>query len=360
MFKLAKQSDKAVLTIYGYVGGAYLDFRAVNAALDEISKSGLTRLDFHLHTYGGSVFDGNLIYNFLSSFKGEVDIYIDGIAASMGSIIMLAGTRIHIVENGFVMIHRPHLSSGGNADDIESGAKMLRSIETNMKAKLKKRCKADIEGYFDGADHWLDADECIALGLVDDKFDASGILLPIVSKDEVIELGAEGLYKKFAACISETKIQKPKSQMDKESLIKRYNLTGVTAQSSEEDVLAAVDAKIEEGNKIAKAAKTKAIEAAVDQAVEQKKITAEQKAKYVAMGEKLGVEELNSVFADMQAYTSITAQVGGKKEGGESREGWTWADYQAKATAELEAMPKKDPTKFKALYKAEFGNEPEL
>ena len=42
MFKLEKQSDKAVLTIYGYVGGYYLDFRAVNAALEDITKSGFS------------------------------------------------------------------------------------------------------------------------------------------------------------------------------------------------------------------------------------------------------------------------------------------------------------------------------
>jgi len=91
MFKVEKLSDKAVLTVYGYVGGYYMDMRAVNSAISDIQESGYKQLDFHMHTYGGSVIDGNLIYNFLAGFSGNVDIYIDGIAASMGSIIMLAG-----------------------------------------------------------------------------------------------------------------------------------------------------------------------------------------------------------------------------------------------------------------------------
>lgn len=365
MFKLEKQSDKAVLTIYGYVGGYYLDFRAVNAALEDITKSGFSKLDFHIHTYGGTVFDGNLIYNFISSFKGEVDIYIDGIAASMGAIIIMAGTRIHIAENGYLMIHAPRGGASGTAKDLEQSAKLLRSMGKNFSAKLVARTgktEQEVNAWLDGTDYWFDADEAIALKLADDKFDAKGIVAPI-TMDEVKTLGAEAVFNKFAACL-ETESQIPKSEMNKDDLIKRYGLTTVTAQSTDEEVLAAVDAKINASANAAKEATTAAIVAVVDQAIADKKITKEQKDSYVARGEKLGVAELTAVFGDMKPYEPISSHVQGGKGGDgkpkEDRKDWTFDDYQAKAPADLEAMPKNDPETFKAIYKAKFGVTPEI
>ena len=363
MFKLEKQTDKAVLTIYGYVGGMYLDFRAVNSALDEIATAGYTKLDFHIHTYGGSVFEGNLIYNFIAGFKGEVDIYIDGVAASMGSVIMMAGVRIHIVENGFIMLHAPQGGAQGTAKQLEQSAKLLRSIEKNFRSKLIERTgktEQEVAAWMDGTDYWYDADEAIAERLADDKF-ASKAPIPKIEKEDLSALGAEGVYNKFTACLLS---QEPiiKSNMNKEALIARYGLTTVNAQSSDEDIMAAIDAKIKAGDDTAKAVTKKAIEAQVDKAIEEGKITKEQRESYVARGEKLGIDELNAIFADMKAYQSISSQLGDKGTGGgaKGRESWTFDDYQAKASAELEAMPTANPDKFKQLYKAKYGVDPEV
>ena len=143
MFLLEKKQDKAILIIYGYVGGYYLDYRNVADAIAEITKEGYKKLDFRIHTYGGFVFDGNLIYNFLAGFKGELNIYVDGVAASMGSIIIMAGDKIHIAENGFIMIHAPEGGAYGNAKDLEQYAKLLRSMEKNFIKKLKEKTRSE-------------------------------------------------------------------------------------------------------------------------------------------------------------------------------------------------------------------------
>lgn len=212
----------------------------------------------------------------------------------------------------------------------------------------------------DGTDYWFDADECVALGLADDKF-ASKAPIPKIEKEDLSALGAEGVYNMFTACLTSNK---PiiESNMNKEALIARYALTTVTAQSSDDDVLAAIDAKIKAGDDAAKAVTKKAIEASVDKAIEEKKITKEQRESYVARGEKLGVEELTAVFADMKAYQPISSQLGDKGTVGNAKgsESWSFDDYQAKASAELEAMPKANPDKFKQLYKAKYGVDPEV
>lgn len=368
MFKLEKLKDKAVLTIYGYVGGYWMDFRAVHSALAEISKAGYKQLDFHIHTYGGTVFDGNLIVNFLEGFDGEVDIYVDGVAASMGSIIATAGTRIHIAENGFIMIHSPQGSVHGTSKQMVEYSKLLTSMEKNFTSRLvalTKKSESDVKAWFDGTDYWLDADDCIASGIAVDKFSSKSDVR--LKKEELANLGAQAVFNKFTALTSE---KTPKSftnsqkQMDKKAMIARYGLTGVTDESTDEQVLAALDAKMKADKDAAAAASRQVIAGIVAQAVADKKINDKQVATFTARGEKLGADELRALFADMQAYTPVADHIKGKgadgKAASDDRKNWKWNDYQEKDPEALAEMPTKDPETFKAIYKAEYKTEPEL
>lgn len=370
MIKLEKKTDKAILTIYGYVGGYYLSTENIQNALDEIKTAGYRNIDFHLHTYGGYVFDGNLIYNFLAGFDGEIDIYIDGVAASMGSIIMMAGTRTYIAENGFIMIHLPSGGAIGNAKDFESYAKLLRSMENNFRKKLIERTgksEAEVNAWLDGTDHWFDAEQALDAGLVDGQVDAKTKEIVSLSTDEASDMGAQAVFERFAALTNESQIPKQK-KMDKKQIIAKYNLQGVTDESTDAEVMAALDAKMAEGDKAkedAQALVKKSIEQSVDAAIASKKINKEKRDEYIARGEKLGLEELNGIFADMNAYTPVSGSIqGGGAQGSKGKEqerkDWKWEDYQEKAAADLEKMPKQDPEKFKSLYKEQFGVEPEL
>jgi ATP-dependent protease ClpP protease subunit len=371
MFKLEKLTDRAVLTIYGYVGGAYMDFRSVNAAIDDITNAGYKKLDFRIHTYGGDVFEGNLIYNFIAGFDGEVDFYIDGVAASMGSIIVRSGGRVFIADNGFQMIHAPQGGGYGTAKQLIERAKLLTSMEKNFTKNLMEatgKPEEEVSKWFDGTDYWFDADECVALGLATGKFSPKVKNIKSLDKSEAMQIGAKATYDRFAATLiaeanSTNPLSKKPNEMDKIELIKRYGLTGVTAESTDEQVLAAVDAKVNAGLEESKKATTKMIVAVVAQAVKDKKITKEQTAKYEEMGEKLGVDDLTAMFADMKVYEPITPKLIGKGGNGanaEDRSAWTWDDFQAKASTDLEAMQKSDPETFKTLYKAKYDVDPEL
>lgn len=383
MFRLEKKSDKAILTIYGYVGGVYLDFRAVENALHDIKTSGIKHVDFWMHTYGGDVFEGNLMITFINEFQkagGTIHLHAPGVIASMGGPISMACDKRYIAENGLCMIHAPKGGGYGTAKDHEQYAKLLRSIEKQFKKRLLEitnKTEAEVNEWMDGTDYWYDADELIDMGLFDEKIPSTVTDITTLDREEIETLGARGVYERFAAVlIPESKIQN-KTEMDKKTLINRYGLTAVTEASSEEEIMAAIDAKIKAGDDKAKEAETKlkesqkaSIEASVDAAVSAGKISKEKRDEYVARGEKIGLEELNAIFADMQVYETITDKLQGKG-GGEgpkatSRKDWDWDKWQTEAAAnkavatELEAMPKKDPETFKALYKAKYGVEPEL
>ena len=100
-----------------------------------------------LHTYGGSVFDGNLIYNTIANSIANVQIHIVGIAASMGAIISLASDKVYIVENGYMMIHAPSGGVHGTANDLESNIKLMRSMEQNFISKLLEKTGKNQDGF---------------------------------------------------------------------------------------------------------------------------------------------------------------------------------------------------------------------
>ncbi len=106
---------------------------------DEIGYFGVTAADFvkalstvkadvinlHLNTPGGDVFDGIAIHNALAAHPATVNVVIDSLAASIGSVIALAGDTVTIVDNARMMIHEAFALSIGNAADMSKMAQRL-------------------------------------------------------------------------------------------------------------------------------------------------------------------------------------------------------------------------------------------
>lgn len=89
-------------------------------------------LNIYINSGGGSCFAGMAIFNMLSRHKAYKNVYVDGLAASMASVIALVGDRIVVPANAWLMIHQPWGLAVGNADDMEKEAGVLRSIEEGM------------------------------------------------------------------------------------------------------------------------------------------------------------------------------------------------------------------------------------
>ena len=325
--------------------------------LGEAQKKKPETIELHIHCPGGDVFEGNLIYNAIKESSVPVDVYIDGIAASMASVIILAARKVYMAENAFVMIHAPHTFSCGNADDLEKSAKLLRDLEAIFVEKFAARTgktNEEVSAWLQG-DNWFNAKEALAEKLIDGVVGKSDIKLND-TEGNLKKTTANALLQRFEAITNFINQPQNKQEMDKQAIIDRYGLTTVTAQSSDEEVMAAIEAKINEGKQEAATVRKAQIKAAIDNAIAEKKISENQRATYEAIGNTNGIDTLNQVLADIRVMpTPITAKLGGKQGNPEDRAGWAWDKWQKEDPRGLEALEKNDPEAFKALYETEFG-----
>lgn len=91
--------------------------------LDQLN--GVSKINVHINSGGGSVFGGIAIYNMLKRFDAEIVVYVEGLAASIASVIAMAGDKIIIPANAQMMIHKPSSCAWGNADDMRKEADVL-------------------------------------------------------------------------------------------------------------------------------------------------------------------------------------------------------------------------------------------
>lgn len=133
----------------------------VKDALEQVE--GLKELNIYINSPGGSVFAGQAIYNMLNRNKAKKNVYIDGVAASMASVIAMVGDTIYMPKNAYLMIHKPLTIAIGNATDFRKMADDLDVIEDGLVNVYEENLKegVDIEtikGLME-KETWLTGDE---------------------------------------------------------------------------------------------------------------------------------------------------------------------------------------------------------
>lgn len=86
---------------------------------------GVSKINVHINSGGGSVFGGIAIYNILKRYDAEITVYIEGLAASIASVIAMAGDKIIMPANAQMMIHKPSSYTWGTADEMRKEADIL-------------------------------------------------------------------------------------------------------------------------------------------------------------------------------------------------------------------------------------------
>lgn len=125
----------AEITIYQDIGTNWwseesADAQWISNQLKAIPKG--QKINVRINSRGGNVWDGLVMYNLLKARRDDVTVYIDGIAASIASIIALAGSKLIIPKNGMMMIHDPHCYCEGTEKDMQDAAKLLRSTKDSL------------------------------------------------------------------------------------------------------------------------------------------------------------------------------------------------------------------------------------
>lgn len=93
---------------------------------------GVSELNIFINSGGGNVWAGIAIYNILKRFSAHKTVHVDGLAASIASVIALAGDEIIIPANAFMMIHKAWTIASGNADELRTLAEQLDTIEQSI------------------------------------------------------------------------------------------------------------------------------------------------------------------------------------------------------------------------------------
>lgn len=164
-----KALAKGVAEIYLYdeIGG--WGITAQQFARDLKALGDIARIDLRIHSPGGDVFAGMAIYNLLKSHPARVDVYIDGLAASMASVIAMAGDTVHMPENAMMMVHKPWGIQGGDADDMRRYADLLDKVEDSLvSAYVNKTGKTedDIKALLK-EETWMTGREAVEAGFAD-------------------------------------------------------------------------------------------------------------------------------------------------------------------------------------------------
>lgn len=136
-----------------------------------LEMEGKGEIQLYINSPGGYVTDGFAMYDIIRSFKNPVSTICTGLAASMGSILLSAGTkgRRFIYPNARVMIHQPSGGARGQASTIEIQAQEIMKIKELSAKILAENCGQSIDKVMKdfNRDYWMDADESIAYGIVD-------------------------------------------------------------------------------------------------------------------------------------------------------------------------------------------------
>jgi len=169
--KAEASSKSADVYIFDEIGTFGL---TAQSFIEEIKSYKDTPMSLHINCVGGDVFEGMAIYNVLKKRTARTTVYIEGIAASMGSVIALAGDEVVMAENSLFMIHNAWGGAMGEATEIRKTAALLDKISGEIADIYTKKTNLPYNRVQEMMDEetWLSADEAFNLGFIDSISDA--------------------------------------------------------------------------------------------------------------------------------------------------------------------------------------------
>lgn len=172
-YKIEAKAESSTVYIYDEIGLWGITAKDFISELDALKTGKIT---LRINSPGGDVFDGFAIFNAIKDHPAQVNTQVDGLAASIASIIAMAGDEITIASNAFFMVHNAWAFSLGNADDMRKMADTLDKIDTTIVKTYTERTgqtQRDIRQMMSD-ETWLNADEAVGLGFADRIMSGSG------------------------------------------------------------------------------------------------------------------------------------------------------------------------------------------
>ena len=126
-------------------------------------------IDLWINSPGGDCYAAAQIYNMLMEYKGNVNVKIDGIAASAASVVAMAGSTVEISPLGMLMIHNPMTVSIGDTHEMERTITFLAEIKESIinAYELKTGLSRGKISRLMDAETWMNAKKAVELGFAD-------------------------------------------------------------------------------------------------------------------------------------------------------------------------------------------------
>lgn len=320
----------------------------------------ITELKLRFNSPGGSVFEGFAIISKMEETPLKITGVIDGIAASMAAFIALRCDYLKMNRNAKLMLHLPTTSANGDADSLRAIADKLDDLKNRFAEIVAQKAgitnQQAIELYLQpGKDVWLTATEAKAAGLVDEVIGEPAEIPAAANATEYYEIYAK---------LIDTKI---KSDMNKEKLIAVLG-TQANAEMTEDEVIAmvenvvkehtdnleritALEAKVTAFETEKAEARESEITALLDNAVSEKRITAQQRDAWKGMFDK-DFDNAKALLKSLNPAPSVKGNLNeDEPTEAELKAEWEKADREGT----LAKIKVEDPERFEAMRKARFA-----
>ena len=383
--RLTETSEKCTVYLYGEIGDTSGTVGSSEIATDIADACDTGKpIDVRINSNGGEVFAGIAIFNALRNCEGDVKIFVDGVAASMASVIALCGKHVEMSRYARLMIHRVSGSCFGNADDMQRCIDQLEEIEDTLcqmyAPKLGKTPEEIRATYFDGKDHWITAQEALRIGLINGIYDTETV--PTGTRPEDIYNTFNNRFKAtatdgngennnlsvFTARLGRlSRLTPPYTEKAVYEAVKRL-IRGKEQKDGKEQIETAVKMGwIEKGQRGMFEALAKSNEQAFNRFMSDKqrndvlevenllnmaegsgKILPPERSTYKAIGRVMGAKVLAELVAIRPGQRRVVRELNLHKE---NRKDWTLTDWRTYAPDEL----RKNPKLYDALKKKEGG-----
>ena len=192
--------------------------------------SGSGDITVWINSPGGDCVAAAQIYNMLMDYKGEVNIKIDGIAASAASVIAMAGTKVIMSPVSMLMIHNPMTVAMGDTSEMQKAIEMLASVKDSIinAYEIKTGLSRARLAHLMDAETWMDANKAVELGFADEimtRTPTEDVEIPNVSMEFSRAAVKNSLMEKIAAkCKIAQKTEEPNQGRSVDELMDRLNL----------------------------------------------------------------------------------------------------------------------------------------
>lgn len=167
----AKAGDEIEILLYEMIGEDWFgEGTTAKSFAEDLKAAGkVSKIHLRVNSPGGNVFDGIAIYNTLLSHGAKITAAVDGIAASIASVIVMAAEEISMNDNAMMMIHNPSTMIGGDAPRMRKMADTLDKIKSSMITAYRRHSDKSVEeiGALLDAETWMTAQETVDSGFAE-------------------------------------------------------------------------------------------------------------------------------------------------------------------------------------------------